>query len=235
MRALASAAVLIVGLGLAPTDASAEVPLPSFETHQGIEAWLAVNAHIERASSIRAQADPDRSPQRAAELRRTADAELRLAVDTASAYETQVRPTSGLAYLKGLSWRLLEEPERAKVEWQRSIELDPVGAIDAYHDLGELLMTQKDWTGAEAAFKKVSEGVPDGPQAWRGPLRLAEVAAWQGDKRGLETWLTEALRRGYQMTWIKNEPQWKVFYADERLRRTVEKMVVVYGERSLLE
>ena len=217
-----------------PTVAQAEIPLPSYEARLGTRAWHAVDRHFERGVSLRADAAARRDPALRRELEAEADAAFRKAIEEATAYRQTVRDTSGLAYLEGLSWRMLDEPTKAEAAYRRSIELDPEGATDAWHDLGELLMTQEEWAEADAAFAHVTAQITDGPHAWQGPLRQAEVAAWQGDAAGLEKHLHEALRRGFKMDTIRGQPQWSSFYGDPRLHDTVEKMVRVYGDPSLL-
>jgi len=218
----------------APLPAAAELPLPSYEKQLGLRAWHRVNQHLERGVRLRAEASPQRDPERLAELEREADASLRKAIAEAEAFRKTVTDTSGIAYLEGLAWRLLDEPDKAQAAWRRSIELDPQGATDAWHDLGELLITRQEWAEADACFAQVTEHLDTGPHAWRGPLRQAEVAAWQGDAQAMEKHLHQALRRGFRMDTIRGEPQWQTFYADPRLHDTVEKMVLVYGDRSLL-
>lgn len=231
---LITALSVAAALGLAG-PAAAEVPPPPFDKHLGIQAWLDANQHIEAAGRLRAQRDPDRNATRAADLERQAQAELRTGLTKIAAYEAQVQPTSGLAYLKGLAHRLLHDDKAAETAWRRSIALDPTGAIDAHHDLGELLLSQQRWDEADASFAQVTAAITTGPQAWRGPLRQAEVAGWKGDRRALEAHLTEALRRGLNLTYLRPEPQWRTFLATPELHRTVEKMLLIYGSRELLD
>lgn len=225
---------LLLGLLLSPA-ASAELPLPDYGQALGIRAWHRVNGHLERGVRLRTEAAPHRDPARVAELEREADAAFHTALDEIHAFRTTVRDTSGLAYLEGLAWRLLHDPAKAEAAFRHSIELDPDGAVDAWHDLGELLMTREAWPEADRCFAEVTEHLDTGPHAWRGPLRQSEVAAWQGDAEGMERHLQEALRRGFRMDYIRGEPQWRQFYADPRTRGVVEKMVTVYGDQSLLD
>ena len=225
---------LLAALLLAPSLASAEVPLPSYEKRLGIAAWYRVNEHIDRGRRLQSQQSPQLSPENQAELKREAEAAFRAAIDEAEAFRTTVTDTSGVAYLEGLAWRYLEQPTRAEAAWRRSIDLDPAGAVDAWHDLGELMLPRQQWDEADACFAKVTEHLTTGQEAWRGPLRQAEVAAWKGDAERMEQHLHEALRRGFNLNFIRHQPQWRTFYADPRLHDTVEKMVLVYGDRSLL-
>jgi tetratricopeptide (TPR) repeat protein len=229
-----AAGLLGLAWTLSAAPAAAEIPLPSYRDRLAVEAWHAVNGHIAEAGRIRLDIDPSDPPAEQREVRRQAEAQLRLAIAGADAFAKQVTPTSGLAYLTGLAWRLLGDDTRAEAAYRRSIELDPNGATDAWYDLGEVLITREDWAGADHAFKQVSAGLTTGPEAWRGPIRRAEIAAWQGDPEAFEAHVEEALRRGFRMDQIRMQPQWRTFYADERLKETIEKLVQVYGSRDLL-
>ena len=226
------AALLLALAG--PVPSHAEVPLPSYERELGLEAWHRINALIERGVRLRADVMPTRSPEHNAELQAKADASFREAIAEIEAFRAVVTDTSGLAYLEGLAWRLLDEPDRAEAAWRHSVELDPEGALDAWHDLGELLIARGAWDEADAAFQHVTDHLDAGPHAWRGPLRQAEVAGWRGDAEGLEKHLHEALRRGFRLDGIRGEPQWATFLGDPRLRDTVVRIIKIYGDRSLI-
>ena len=227
--------VLILGWALAVPPAAAEIPLPSYRDRLAVEAWYGVNGHILEASRIRADIDSDDPVGERRALDRQADDKLREAIRAADTFADQVTPTSGLAYLTGLCWRLLGDDTKAEAAYRRSIELDPTGATDAWYDLGEILLARADWAGADHAFAQVSSGLTSGPEAWRGPLRRADVAGRQSDAAGFETHVHEALRRGFRMEQVRTLDQWRDYYADPRLRDTVVKLVQVYGSRDLLE
>jgi tetratricopeptide (TPR) repeat protein len=188
--------------------ARAEAPLPSFERALGLEAWAEVDALLERG-------------------------EARAAIDRAEAFQHTVVETAGLRYLTGLAWRRLDRDDRALAELERSVALDPEYAAPWY-DLGEVHLVAGRWEEAARAFTEVARLVPDGPTAALAPLRLAEVAAHQGDAEGMETHLREALRRGLSLRELPRLAQWRAFYADPALRDGIEKMVTVYGDLSIL-
>lgn len=230
------AAALLGLLGLlSAVPATAEIPLPSYRERLAVEAWYAVNGHITQAARIRSDIDEGDTPAERRTLDRQADDELRKAIQAADTFAAQVTPTSGLAYLTGLSWRLLRDDQKAEAAYRRSIELDPEGAVDAWYDLGEILLRRGDWAGADAAFERVSAGLTSGPESWRGPLRRADVAARKGDTVAFEVHVHEALRRGFRMDQVRTLDQWRDYYADERLRGTIEKLVQVYGSRDLID
>ena len=77
---------LLAALLLAPSLASAEVPLPSYEKRLGIAAWYRVNEHIDRGRRLQSQQSPQLSPENQAELKREAEAAFRAAIDEAEAF-----------------------------------------------------------------------------------------------------------------------------------------------------
>jgi len=216
---------LFLGLSGGFFQARAEVPLPSYRVKLGVEAWLQVNAILEEGRALRLAGEPDS----------VVFARYQAAIQVARRFESQVAATSGLAYLEGLAYRLLGQEQAAEAEYRRSIQLDPSGAVDAWYDLGEILQSRGEWAEADRAFGEVARLFPTGPESWRGPLRRAEVAAWQGDPRRFETHLLEALRRGYRLERVQGEPQWRSFYADTRMRPTLERMILGYGDRRILD
>jgi tetratricopeptide (TPR) repeat protein len=211
------------------STAMAEMPLPSFRQQLGLQAWFEVNAKIDKASSLLATVDAQGAN---GDTLAEANGLLHEAIGHAAAYQQNVAESSGLAYLQGLAWRLLKDDRKAQAAYRKSIALDPQAA-DAWHDLGEILIARADWRAADEAFGHVTEILDTGPQAWRGPLRQAEIAAHERDVERFEKQMREALRRGYRMQWIRDEPQWHVFFHDPALHDTVEGFVRFYGSREL--
>jgi tetratricopeptide (TPR) repeat protein len=206
-------------------EARAELPLPSYRDHLSVEAWYRVNTLLEQARVRSAASEPEANVHQA----------LRQAVAVAQRFEREVVPTSGLAYLQGLAYRLMGDEERAQSEYRRSIDLDPDRATDAWFDLGEMYLGQGRWAEADRAFAEVSRLLVTGPQAWRGPLRRAEVAAWQGDPVGFESALIEALRRGFDLRRVAHEPQWRTFAKNPKIRPALERLILGYADRSTLD
>jgi hypothetical protein len=64
---------------------------------------------------------------------------------------------------------------------------------------------------------------------------MAEVAGAQRDVQAFEANIREALRRGFSLQQISGQPHWKLFYQDEVLRDSVQKLVRVYGDPSILD
>ena len=208
----------------AVSAALAAPPLPSFTDDRVLYTWSQVNSLIESACVVDA-----RTGQQACNPE-----PLQLAIDKASAWMDQVRPDARLHYLVGLAHRGRGEDAKATAAYEAAIALDPKRQ-DAWHDLGELRLASGDLRGAKKAFEEVAELVPDGPASWVGPYRLAEVAAFEHQPAAFEVHMKEALRRGFTFRQIAHLPAWKGFYADPKLRDTVEKLILVYGTHDILE
>ena len=216
---------------LVPWLAHAEVPLPSYREDMAEDAWYAMNAKVEAGlerDNLARSVDDDGT------LREEAKALYREAIAWAEAYEAQVLATAGLAHLRGLAWRYLDEPAKAEEAFHQSVARDPDYAAP-WSDLGELAMADGRWADAREAFTKVSELRASGEYAWLGPIRLAEVAAFQKDTTAFEQAVRDALSRGWSIRKIEGDDRWRGFYADPDMRGSVEKLVLVYGDRSLLE
>lgn len=197
--------LILLWLGVA----QAEMPLPSYRTAATRAAWYDVNELVE--------------------ARRYEEAIAR-----AEAFEETVTETAGLEYLVGLSWRMLDDGKKAEAHLRRSVELDPEYAAP-WGELGEIYMVQGRFDEARTCFEHVTELVQTGPGATSGPRRLAEIAAQQGDAPAFETHIREALRRGFSFREIAGLPNWQRYYADPRVRDSIEKMVTVYGDKRILE
>ena len=190
------------------SSASAEMPLPSYTGAVVSGAWSEINRMIEA----------DRLDE---------------AIAAGDLFRSQVRDDPSIAYLQGLAWRLKGDTERAQEAYETALKLDPT-LEEAWSDLGELHLLNKRYREAERAFVQVSELVPSGRYAWLGPFRLAEVAAFRGDAATMEMQLGEAVHRGFSFRTIQGDPNWIRFYADPRLRPTVQKMVGVHGGPAVL-
>ena len=187
--------------------------------------WASVNASVEAACTR------PRFIGQAATCR--AD-ELHLAIDRATRFQREVTPDGGLEYLIGLAHRYLGDTAEAERHYRRATALRPDDQ-GAWNDLGEMHLASGRWAEAEVAFTHVARLVPEGPSAWIGPWRLAEVAAQQHDAARFEDHLREALRRGFTFRTIAGLPNWKGFYADPALSDSIEKLVTVYGDRAILD
>jgi len=155
-------------------------------------------------------------------------------VSRIDAFSRAVVRDAGLEYLAGLAYRYDGQEGRARRRYQAAVELDPTYDA-AWYDLGELHLLAGRLDQSEAAFEKVAELAVNGDKAWVGPWRLAEVAAARGDAEGFETHIKEALAEGFSFRDVAGLPNWKAFYADPRLRDTMDKLLTVYATQEVRE
>lgn len=155
-------------------------------------------------------------------------------VARAEAFQREVVADAGLAYLVGLAHRYAGREGKARRSYEAALALDP-NLATAWYDLGELHLVAARLDAAETAFTKVAELVKDGDRAWAGPWRLAEVAAAKGDAATFERHIKEALEKGWSFRDIMGLPNWRAFYADPRLRDTLDKLLTVYAAPEVRE
>lgn len=203
--------------------AHADVPLPDYDRALARAEWVRVDRLLQRGCSW----DPS------AEKIVCAD-EIHEAIARARAFQEIVLPDASLQYLVGLGYKYQGKDGRAKRAYRAALDLDPT-LVEAWYDLGEILLAERDLDGAENAFRQVAGLLPTGDRAWLGLWRLAEVAAHRGDAATFEAQLKEALKRGFSFQTVRGLPNWKAFYADPALRDSIEKLVTVYGTRDVLE
>ena len=152
----------------------------------------------------------------------------------AKSWQDQVQDDAGLAYLQGLAWRYLGETERARAALLQAVALDPDDRA-AWYDLGELYLADGELQSASEAFAQVTRLIPEGPEAWIGPWRQAEVAAARQDAAAFEQHLRAALTHGFDLRQIAGLPNWKAYLADPVVGPSVEKLITVYGSRDVLD
>lgn len=197
-------------------------PLPDYREELVQRTWHRVDSLIEAACS---------GPLGATQCH---PEPLEEAIQRARAFQEQVTPDARLEYLVGLAWLRLGEPVKGEAALRRALALDAARA-DAWHDLGELLISQGRFAEAREAFEHVARLVPDGSRSWLGPWRLAEVAAHVGDAQAFEAQMKIALSRGFSFRQIRGLPHWKGFAADPHIGPSVRKLVTVYGTPDILE
>ncbi len=203
--------------------AFAEKPLPDLGTELARVEWRRLDLELERGCQF--------SPLVGVVTCREGVTED--VIQRVDAFSRGVVRDAGLEYLAGLAHRYGGEPARARRRYEAAVALDPTYDA-AWYDLGELHLVQGRLDEAEAAFTKVAELV-QGEKAWIGPWRLAEVAATRGDAEQFEVHIKEALRIGFSFESIAGLPNWKAFYADPRLRDTLDKLLTVYAAPGVRE
>jgi tetratricopeptide (TPR) repeat protein len=205
--------------------AAAEMPLPTYEDWMGRAKWHEVNAKLEENCQF--------STLSSAVVCQDLPALEALIAETES-FQKHVLRDAGLEYLIGLAWRYDGKEDRAGAKYRAAVALDPDYSAP-WSDLGELHLIAGEYDKADEAFAQVTRLEADGPQGWIGPWRQAEVAAHQHNAEAFEDHMHEALKRGFSFRQIEGLPNWKGFYADPKMRDSIEKMITVYGSREILE
>lgn len=197
-----------MSLALFATLALAEMPLPSWREVLIVEEWYKINHFIEEERYAPALA-------------------------RAEAVRASIAEDPRILYLVGLAHRSAGRPREAEAAWERAVSLDPTRE-DAWYDLGELAFGEGRYAEADGYYAQVEAQVTEGPLAAVAPRRRAECAGLRGDAAGFETHLRTALRRGFSLREIMGDPTWSALAADPALQSSVEKMVTVYGDSSVL-
>lgn len=153
-------------------------------------------------------------------------------ITDADAFERHLFPDGPLTYLGGLAARYAGDEQAAERRYRRALDLDPT-LVEAWYDLGELLLASGRLDDAGAAFGEVAARNTAPATSWLGHWRLAEVAAHRHDAPAFEAHLTEALRRGFTFRQIAGLPNWRGFYADPALQDTLRALLLVYADPSV--
>ncbi len=135
-----------------------------------------------------------------------------------------------VTYELGLVWRLAGDDAHAMAYLQTAVELDPDLAAARY-DRGEVRLTAGELPGAKEDFDAVVRLLPE---AWPGWFRLAQLAGQADDARGFERNLVKALRLGFSVPAVAQDPTWRGFRRDATIGPVLERLVLVYqGQQAL--
>ncbi|MEM6925328.1 MAG: tetratricopeptide repeat protein [Myxococcota bacterium] len=195
----------------------ADKPLPDLGPELARVEWRRLDAQLERGCQF--------APLQGVVTCRDGVAEA--VIGRVDAFSRVVVRDAGLEYLAGLAHRYDGQSSRARRRYEAAVALDPTYDA-AWYDLGELHLIGGRLDLAEEAFGRVAELV-SGDKAWIGPWRLAEVAATRGDPEAFEAHIKQALEVGFSFRDIAGLPNWRAFYADPRLRDTLDKLLTVYS------
>lgn len=145
-------------------------------------------------------------------------------------WERQIGPSARVDYELGLAWRLSGDDQKARSAFDRALRVDP-DLVEARYDRGEVALNAGELDTAEADFAVVARLQPE---AWPGHFRLADIAARRGDAVNFEAHLGRALRLGFMVPAIINDPRWKGYLADPALGPILQRLVTVYaGDEAL--
>jgi tetratricopeptide (TPR) repeat protein len=155
---------------------------------------------------------------------------IEAAVEAAARWERNIGQDARVAYELGLAWRLSGNEDKALVELNRAIRLDP-GMVAACYDRGEIRLNRGELELAEADFEQV---VALMPEAWAGHFRLADIAGRKKDPVRFKQELIEALRYGFSFRVVVSDPRWQEYLRDPVLGPELRALLVVYQDESVL-
>ncbi len=204
--------------------AAAEVPFPSYRAELARRRASEVNELLERGCAW----------EKLLASFVCAPGVVDAAVGSVDAFQSALFHDAGLEYLAGLAYRYTDDDARARKRYEAALALDPE-SVEAWYDLGEIHLSAGKLDRAEQAFSEVAKRRTRGPNAWVGPWRLAEVAAFRHDAVAFEEHIETALERGFTFRQIAALPNWRTFYADPALRDTLDKLLTVYADPEVRE
>ena len=155
-----------------------------------------------------------------------------------SDFRARVTDDPRLLYEEGLIYRHMGELDWSLQRLEASVALDP-GLGFAWYDLGEVRLLVGQRPAAQEAFENALRGTAEHPMGWVVPIKLAEMAAQDGAPEAWDQWLREALRRGFTLSLVVENPswaaQWRRYLADDSLGDVLRRLASVYGEEKALE
>jgi tetratricopeptide (TPR) repeat protein len=153
------------------------------------------------------------------------------AEDLAKRWYRSVDEDARIAYEVGLAWRLSGNEDRALTALNQALRLDPE-MVAARYDRGEILLARGQLDEAEADFREVARLAPT---QWAGHFRLAQLAGLRGEPEAFQAHLLEALRQGFQLRLIGQDPHWSRFLGDSKIGPVLRSLILVYQDEGLLQ
>lgn len=152
-------------------------------------------------------------------------------------FRERVADDARLIYEEGLIYRHKGELDWALQRMEAAVAQDP-GLGFAWYDLGEVRLLLGLRPAAAQAFSQAVPLTAEHPSGWVVPLKLAEMAAQDGDAAGWDQWLRESLRRGFTLSQVADHPawaaQWRAHATDPELTDVLEHLARVYAEEAAL-
>jgi tetratricopeptide (TPR) repeat protein len=136
-----------------------------------------------------------------------------------------------VSYEIGYAHYQLGELDAAIRNYDAALLREP-GLTEALYDRGEVHLQVGRY---EAASKDFSGVVEQTPNHWAGHFRMAHLAGLSGDSDGFEGHLMTALQHGFNLDVVTSDPEWIGFSRHSVLRPVLRKIIVLYGDESLLK
>jgi tetratricopeptide (TPR) repeat protein len=152
------------------------------------------------------------------------------AVALVERFQSAVEPMAPVSYEAGYALNRLGQPEAALEHYSTAIEQDPRLA-SARYDRGELYLSLQRWSDASADFEVVCQVRPG---HWAGHFRMAQLAGVSVDPDAMEQHLIQAISTGFDLKILPQDPAWLGFARDPELALVLRKIIVLYGNESLL-
>jgi len=160
-----------------------------------------------------------------------ADGRYEDALALAKRFQRGVEPSAAVGYEAAYALNRMAKLDDALEAYGEVIALDPNDAAARY-DRGELLIAMG---RADEAREDLEVAARLRPDHWAAHFRLAEIAGHDGDTTAFEEHLMAALRQGFDLHTLLADPTWRGWFHDPKLGPVLRKLVIVYGDESMLE
>jgi tetratricopeptide (TPR) repeat protein len=145
--------------------------------------------------------------------------------------EDRVGPLAEARYATGLAFNRARDRDTALVWYDRCLALAPLHR-GALYDRAELRLLGGDTEGARADLGLL---LAHPPVHWSTQLRVAQLAAMDGDPLAFERAMVGALAAGFELRTLALDPAWRAWLDDPALGPILHRLIAVYGSEGLLD
>ena len=167
----------------------------------------------------------------AAQVEAQSGSEPEAAARLGARIDDRVGPLAPVRYATGLAFNRAGDRATALIWYDRCLELDPLHR-GALYDRAELRLLGGDTIGAKTDLALLRAHPP---VHWSTHLRLAQLAAIDGDSTAFERELIAALAVGFELRTLGLDPVWRAWIDDPTLGPIVRRLIAVYGSDGLLQ
>ena len=155
----------------------------------------------------------------------------REAIQVGGRIQRAVDRFSLVSYEIGYAHYQLGELDAAVRHYDSALVRDP-NLTMALYDRGEIHLREGRIESATRDFLLVVEHAPN---HWAGHFRLAHLAGLEADAESFERYLMGAIRVGFDLDTVINDPDWMGFTRVPTIRPVLRKIIVLYGDDQLLQ